>query len=101
MKQKSKFQNLTRTTLMVSALTLGANIVANDITPGSWNAYADHHEEKSSEHKCGEGSCGEKKMKKADKKASEHKCGEGECGADKKSAEKGSDGSCGAETCGA
>ena len=35
---------------------------------------------KSTEHKCGEGKCGEKKKEAAKEKAKEHKCGEGKCG---------------------
>ena len=102
MKENSKFKNLAKTTLMMSAITIGANVVASNVTPGSWEAYADHHEEKTTEHKCGEGSCGaDKKMKSKTDKGAEHKCGEGSCGADKKAAKKGSEGSCGEETCGA
>lgn len=69
-------------------------------------------EGKSTDHKCGEGKCGEKADKKGeakstgDSKASDHKCGEGKCGektdkkADKKSESKSSEHKCGEGKCG-
>ncbi len=99
--KNDKFKNLAKSTMMVSALSLGANMLANDITPGSWNALAmgGKSSEEKAEHKCGEGECGAKKMEKK----GEHQCGEGGCGEDHKdkATKKGADGSCGEETCGA
>ena len=48
-------------------------------------------DQKGSEHKCGEGKCGEKEA--------EHKCGEGKCG-EKKAEAKCGEGKCGEGKCG-
>lgn len=105
--KKDKLNKIAKSTLLVSALTLGVNIVANDITPGSWEAHAMSKKsvEKEAEKKCGakdsEKSCGAKAKQEKGKTAS---CSKKSCGADKKKmkkSKKGSDGSCGKETCGA
>ena len=94
MKKRAKFSKMATSTLMATAVTLGANLVANDLTPGSWDANAmSGKSEKTSEHQCGEGECGKKE------KGADHQCGEGECG-ESKGEDKGSEGSCGENTCG-
>lgn len=86
--------------MFLTALGVGL-MSGGDLTPDSWLAHADNHEDeaKGKDHRCGEGQCGgDKKMeKKKGKDMAEHKCGEGQCGGEKK---KGSGHSCGEGSCG-
>lgn len=88
--KNENLKKLAQKTLLVGALT----ITAGDLTPGSWEARADHHEEKAESSEEG------KEMKKAEKKGGDHKCGEGSCGGEKKGAKKGKDHKCGEGSCG-
>ncbi|MDA8792217.1 hypothetical protein N9N67_03155 [Bacteriovoracaceae bacterium] len=84
--KNENLKSLVQKTLLVGALT----ITAGDLTPGSWQAHADHHEENTEKAADGE-------MKKAESKGEAHACGEGKCGNKK---DKGSEGSCGEGSCG-
>ena len=62
---------------------VATTLTAIDVTPSSWDAQADHHQESKSKHGCGEGSCGEKKGSEGscgEKKGSHKGCGENGCG---------------------
>ncbi len=106
--KSDKFKKLTKTSLVVSAVAIGTNLVANDLTPGSWLAQADNHEKtEKSEMQCAEGQCGKKMVEEMKKKKAAKKAGEKQCGKAKKeekkmkASKKGSDSSCGENTCGA
>ncbi|GEM_PF-4756848 len=87
----SSLKKIVSSTVVAGVVTLGAQIV--DVTPDSWNAYADDHT-KTEEMKCGAGGCSAE-VQAAKAKTKDKKCGvEKKCSADKKCS---SDMKCGVE----
>ncbi len=100
----------TKSMIIASALAFGmsthafadSNFQSNDMNKGYGNGQKEQSGQmanannKSSDMKCGAGSCGAK----ASEKSSDMKCGAGNCGSDH-ATDKSQDGKCGAGSCGA